>query len=252
MSWKNAPKLDFKVIKYWQFLKTRREFKTRPEILVYKLNNLSILPRQIYKLTKNELAFCFRSEILALLFGALNVRHFLEVGILYSFCKFSRKQKYIWGRNIYTTFINSSWGIFGQKMREINFSSMCHIFVIPRGLRGHSLLMFAVFILQWISSSHIVTCVCRKPPLKTAFSFPGHLLPGGFSSMLFSQSFMDSIVFPFICRHRGFRLWLLFQRLFRIFFMLCCKIYCNQFTQVKIKFLSMHMKILSSFLALSG
>ena len=25
-------------------------------------------------------------------------------------------------------------------MRELNFSSMCHIFVIPRGLRGHSLL----------------------------------------------------------------------------------------------------------------
>ena len=40
----------------------------------------------------------------------------------------------------YTTFINSSWGISGRKMREINFSSMCHIFVIPRGLRGHSLL----------------------------------------------------------------------------------------------------------------
>ena len=26
-------------------------------------------------------------------------------------------------------------------MREINFSSMCHIFVIPRGLRGHSLVI---------------------------------------------------------------------------------------------------------------
>ena len=158
---------------------------------------MSILPRQIYKLTKNELAFPrFRSEILALLFGALNVRHFLEVGILYSFCKFSRKQKYIWGRNIYTTFINSSWGIFGRKMREVNFSSMCHIFVIPRGLWGHSLLMCAIFILQWISSSHIVTCVCRKPPLKTAFSFPGHLLPGGFSSLLLSraQNAVQSIV----------------------------------------------------------
>ena len=59
-----------------------------------------------------------------------------------------------------------------------------------------------------------------------------------------------TIVFPFICRHRGFPLWLLLQRLFRIFFMLCCKIYCNQFSQVKIKFLSMHIKILSSFLAL--
>ena len=42
--------------------------------------------------------------------------------------------------NKYTTFINSSWGISEQKMREINFSSMCHIFVISRGLPGHSLL----------------------------------------------------------------------------------------------------------------
>ena len=25
-------------------------------------------------------------------------------------------------------------------MKELNFSNMCHIFVIPRGLRGHSLL----------------------------------------------------------------------------------------------------------------
>ena len=46
--------------------------------------------------------------------------------------------------NKYTTFINSSWGISEQKMREINFSSMCHIFVISRGLPGHSLL-------RWVS-----------------------------------------------------------------------------------------------------
>ena len=26
-------------------------------------------------------------------------------------------------------------------MKELNFSNMCHIFVIPRGLRGHSLLI---------------------------------------------------------------------------------------------------------------
>jgi len=31
-------------------------------------------------------------------------------------------------QNKYTTFINSSWGISERKMREINFSSMCHIF----------------------------------------------------------------------------------------------------------------------------
>ena len=31
-------------------------------------------------------------------------------------------------------------GISQQKMREINFSSICHIFVISRGPVGHSLL----------------------------------------------------------------------------------------------------------------
>ncbi|XP_067027145.1 uncharacterized protein [Acropora muricata] len=33
------------------------------------------------------------SEVLVLLLGAHNVRHFLEVRILYSFCELSRKQK---------------------------------------------------------------------------------------------------------------------------------------------------------------
>ena len=47
-------------------------------------------------------------------------------------------------QNKYTTFINSSWGISQQKMREINFSSMCHIFVISRGPLGHSLLSLVI------------------------------------------------------------------------------------------------------------
>ena len=50
----------------------RGEFKTRPEILVYGLNNLSILPTQTCKLKKSELAFArLRSEVLVLLLGHL-------------------------------------------------------------------------------------------------------------------------------------------------------------------------------------
>ena len=44
-------------------------------------------------------------------------------------------------QNEYVTFIKSSCCISEQKIREINFSSMCHIFVISRGLPGHSLLI---------------------------------------------------------------------------------------------------------------
>ena len=39
----------------------------------------------------------------------------------------------------HTTFVNSLWGISERKMRKIDFSSMCHVFVISRGLQGHSL-----------------------------------------------------------------------------------------------------------------
>ena len=71
-----------------------REFKTRPKILVFGLNNFSIPPKQIYKLKISELAFVReRSEVLVLLLEALNARHFVAVGILYSFCEFSGKQK---------------------------------------------------------------------------------------------------------------------------------------------------------------
>ena len=42
-------------------------------------------------------------------------------------------------QNKYTTVVNSSWGISEQNMRKINFSSICHNFVISLGLRGHSL-----------------------------------------------------------------------------------------------------------------
>ena len=40
----------------------------------------------------------------------------------------------------HTTFAKSLWGISERKTREINVSSMCHIFVISRGIQGHPLL----------------------------------------------------------------------------------------------------------------
>ena len=67
------------------------------------------------------------------------MRHFVAVGNMYNFSNFlENKSRY--ESNKYTTFINSSWGISEQNMREVNFSSMCRIFVLSRGLRGHSLL----------------------------------------------------------------------------------------------------------------
>ena len=72
MSRKNAPKLDFKTIKYWWFLNTHRKFKIRRKILVFGLNNLPIPPTQICKKKKSELAFAlFRSEVFVLILGAL-------------------------------------------------------------------------------------------------------------------------------------------------------------------------------------
>ena len=63
---------------------------------------------------------------------------------MYNFSNFLEKKSRS-ELNKYTKFINSSWGISEQKMREINFSSMCHIFVISHGLPGHSLLKWDHF-----------------------------------------------------------------------------------------------------------
>jgi len=79
VSLKNAPKLDFKTMKCWWFLNTRCEFKVRGKILVFGLNDLQMLSTQMHKKKESELGFAlFRSE----------------VGILYSFCEFSGKEKY--------------------------------------------------------------------------------------------------------------------------------------------------------------
>ena len=100
--WKNAPKLDFKTIKYWWFLNTHREFKIGRKILVFGLINLLIPPTQIYKKKKSELAFAlFRGEALVLILGALMSASFEGVGILNSFCEFSGKQEQIWANKLY-------------------------------------------------------------------------------------------------------------------------------------------------------
>ena len=46
-------------------------------------------------------------------------------------------------------------------MREINFSSMCHIFVISRDLLGHSLLMRINFTIAYIQYSLSNLCVAK-------------------------------------------------------------------------------------------
>ena len=81
-------------MKYWWFLNTSREFTFRRKLLFYDLNNFPIPPTQIHKKKKSEVAFALlRSEVLVLLLGALMSAIFEVVGRLYSFCKFSGKQK---------------------------------------------------------------------------------------------------------------------------------------------------------------
>ena len=49
---------------------------------------------KIHKKKKSELAFAlFRSEVLVFILGALMSATFEAVGVLYSFCEFSRKQR---------------------------------------------------------------------------------------------------------------------------------------------------------------
>ena len=81
-------------MKCWSFLNTRCEFKFIRESLVFGLNDLPIPSIQIHKKKKSELAFAlFRSEVLVLILGALMSPIFEVVGILFSFCEFSGKQK---------------------------------------------------------------------------------------------------------------------------------------------------------------
>ena len=80
-------------MKYCLFLNTRSEFKFRGKNLVFGLNDLPIPSIQTHK-KRSELAFALlRSEVLVSMFSALMTAIFEVVGILYSFCKLSGKQK---------------------------------------------------------------------------------------------------------------------------------------------------------------
>ena len=79
---------------YWWFLNTRCEFKFRGKSLVFGLNDLVIPSIQRHEKKKSEIAFSLvRSEVLVLILGALMSAIFEVVGILFSFCEFSGKQK---------------------------------------------------------------------------------------------------------------------------------------------------------------
>ena len=60
-----------------------------------------------------------------LILGALMSAIFEVVGILYSFCEFSGKQKQ--KTKNHTTFMNSSWGIFERNMRVVIIWTMSHL-----------------------------------------------------------------------------------------------------------------------------
>jgi len=81
-------------VKYWRFLKTFCEFEFRGKILVFGLNDFPMPSMQIHTKKKSKLAFeLFRSEVPVLKLGALMSAIFEVIGILYSFCEFSGKQK---------------------------------------------------------------------------------------------------------------------------------------------------------------
>ena len=115
---------------------------------------------QIRKKKKIEVAFALsRSKVLVLILGALMSAIFGVIGILYSFCEFSGKQKNSRSeQNKYTTFIHSSWDISERRMGEINILSMCHIFVFSA-----------------VSGTFSVLCWCCTPlsssPSKLKFLF---------------------------------------------------------------------------------
>ena len=62
-----------------------------------------------------------------LILSALMSAIFEAVGILNRFCEFSGKKKSRSEQTYYTTFINSSWSIFGRDMRVVIFWIMCHL-----------------------------------------------------------------------------------------------------------------------------
>ena len=81
-------------MKYWWFLNTCCEFKFRGEILVFSLSDLPMPSIQIHKKEVQTSFAIIRSEVLVLILGALMSAIFEVVGILYSFCELSGKQKY--------------------------------------------------------------------------------------------------------------------------------------------------------------
>ena len=114
-------------MKYWWFLNTRCEFKFRRESLVFSLNDFPIPSVQIQKKKKSELAFAlFRSEVLVLILGALMSAIMKWSASCRVFANFL-ENKIRSRQKSYTTFINSSWGIFEQNMRVVIFWTMCHL-----------------------------------------------------------------------------------------------------------------------------
>ena len=71
-------------------------------------------------------------------------------------------------------------------MREINFSSMCHIFVISRGLPGHSLLiiLYLFFIVLAITNKNSLCfawMIMQQNDINSSFS-------GSFSLNVFNHA----------------------------------------------------------------
>ena len=81
---------------------------------------------QIHNSKKSKLAFWhFRSEVLALLIGALCpfLLRSASCTVLANFQQNKGRSE----QTKYTTFLNSSWGVFKRNMRVVIFWTMCHL-----------------------------------------------------------------------------------------------------------------------------
>ena len=136
-------------MKYQQFLNTCRKFKPRPEILIYGLNNLSILPTQIYKSKKRELAFArLRSEVLVLVLQRLAS---CTVFAIFLENKSRSKQKE------YTTFMNSWWVSLGKRCFQA-----CATFLSFHAVFGDILSLLSIVLISSENTSvkgHFVTLI---------------------------------------------------------------------------------------------
>ena len=121
---------------------------------------------QIHNSKKSKLAFAhFRSEVLALLLGALCpfLLRSASCTVLANFQENKGRSE----QTKYTTFLNSSWGVFKRNMRVVIFWTMCHLSLGHEKKASLNKLQIAMDA-DWILGEGCYGCsifkkVCGKP-----------------------------------------------------------------------------------------